>query len=146
MVSAVTPSLINATNLYKDGETARKKSLPILMMFSISNCAYCEKVKNDVLKPMLRSGDYENKIIIRHLNTSKKNKIIDFANKKNSAQELALFYGINFFPTIILVNSKGQPLFGHIVGIANEDYYWYDLDIAIMSAMNAFKTEQIYTQ
>jgi thioredoxin-related protein len=146
MVSAITPTLINATNLYEDGKIAKKKSLPILMMFSINDCPYCEKVKNDILKPMLRSGDYENKTIIRHLNTSKEKKIIDFSNKEKSAQELALFYGISFFPTVILVNNKGQPLSGHIVGIANEDYYWYDLDLAIMSAMTAFKTEKIYNQ
>lgn len=135
-------TLINATNLHKDSKKSQEKSLPILMMFSVDDCAYCEKVKNDILKPMIKSGEYKNKVIIRHLNTSKDSEIIDFANEESSAQELASFYGVSFFPTIVLLNHKGQALSGHIVGIANVDYYWYDLDIAIKTALIAFNSKK----
>lgn len=144
--SAEDITLINATNLYKDRKIAKEKSLPILMMFSIDDCPYCEKVRNDILKPMIKSGEYENKIIIRHLNTSKNLDIIDFNNKESSPQELASFYGVSFFPTIVLLNDKGQPLSGHVVGIANEDYYWYDLDITIATAVTTFKLEKLYNK
>ncbi len=135
-------TLINATNLHKDAKKSQEKSLPILMMFSIDDCPYCEKVKNDILKPMMKSGKYKTKVIIRHLNTSKNLDMIDFANEKSSPQELASFYGVNFFPTIVFLNHKGQPLSGHIVGIANEDYYWYDLDIAIKTAIISYNSKK----
>jgi thioredoxin-related protein len=73
--------LIDAKDFFIDGQTARKKEIPILVMFSAPNCPYCELVKREVIEPMSELEEYENKVILRHIFYSSLEKITDFSGQ-----------------------------------------------------------------
>lgn len=114
-----------ANDLYQD---AKDNNLPILIMFSVDDCLYCEKIKKDFLEPAVNIGIYKDKVIIRNINNSS-NKVINFFDNRNiTTDAIAERYNVNFYPTIVLVDTNGRRLAHKIVGIANEEYYWYELD------------------
>ncbi|CAC9586006.1 hypothetical protein [uncultured Gammaproteobacteria bacterium] len=124
-----------AKNLFIDSQKVWKNQTPILIMFSIPDCGYCKKVKEDVIGPMADMDEYQKKIIIRHVNANSFNELNNFYNEEVSHNEFSLNNVISFFPTVLLVDQYGVAL-EKMVGVTNEDYYWTDLDELIDSATN----------
>ncbi len=128
-----TADLPLAKNFFADAQQARKNKSPILIMFSIPDCEYCQKIKEDVISPMVQLKEYQDKIIIRHIEEQSFDKIYDFYNVATSHNKFAFKYAVNFFPTVILVDNYGTEL-EKIIGVPSEEYYWADLDRAIKQA------------
>ena len=122
--------LPSAKDFLMDSQKVWKQKIPILIMFSIPNCAYCKKIKEDVLSPMVQLEEYDDKIIIRHINADSFDEINNFYNETVSHNELTFNYAVNFFPTVVLVDNYGATL-GKIIGVPNEEMYWTDLDEVI---------------
>jgi thioredoxin-related protein len=119
-----------AKDFLMDSQKVWKQKTPILIMFSIPDCGYCKKIKEDVLSPMAEMPEYQKKIIIRHIDAQSFDEINNFYNEEVSHNEFAFKYAVNFFPTVILVDNYGATL-GKIVGVPSEEYYWTDLDEVI---------------
>ncbi|WP_225879658.1 hypothetical protein [Abyssogena phaseoliformis symbiont] len=66
-----------AKNLLEDAQLVRKKETPILIIFSIPNCPYCQ----EVIAPMDGLDEYKNKVIIRYINASTLKDMKDFYKK-----------------------------------------------------------------
>jgi len=120
-------SLPIAKNFFIDSQKVWKQKTPILIMFSIPDCAYCEKIKEDVIGPMAKMKEYQDKVIIRNVNAQSFNDLTNFYNEEVTHNEFAFKYAVNFFPTVILVDNYGSSL-GKITGVSSEEYYWTDLD------------------
>jgi len=99
-------TLPSAKDFLMDSQKVWEQKIPILIMFSIPNCSYCEKIKEDVLSPMATMDEY---------------------NEKITHNDFAFKYAINFFPTVILVDNYGSTL-GKIIGVPSEELYWTELD------------------
>ncbi len=136
--SALTP----ATNLLMDAKEARQKNAPILLMFSSKNCPYCHFVKTEVLTPMSVLKEYENKVIIRIIEVDDSKEFYNFYYQAKRPQNFAFDYNVNFYPTIIIVDYFGNPLVPNIVGVTNEEFYWYYLDVSLNKSQVIF-TKQL---
>ena len=66
------------SDLQTDASQARNLALPLLMIVSQTDCPYCEKLKQAIILPMLRSGEYQDKVIIRELMIDDASAIRDF--------------------------------------------------------------------
>jgi len=119
-----------AKNFLVDAQKVWKQKIPILIMFSIPDCPYCEKIKEDVISPMAEMKEYQKKIIIRHINAQSFDEFNNFYNEEITHNEFAFKYAINFFPTVVLVDNYGSTL-GKIIGVPSEELYWTDLDEVI---------------
>lgn len=126
-------TLPSAKNFFTDSQKVWKKQTPILIMFSIPDCGFCKKVKEEVIGPMADLKEYDNKIIIRHINANSFDDIRNFYNEEVSHNEFASRSAVNFFPSVLLVDQYGVTL-EKMIGVTNEDYYWTDLDELIISA------------
>ena len=134
------PTLPPAKNFFLDSQQVWKKKIPILIMFSIPDCGFCKKVKEDVVGPMAELEEYQDKVIIRHINANSFDEINNFYNEEVSHNEFAFKYAVNFFPTVILVDNYGTTL-EKVLGVANEDYYWTDLDELIDKSTNKLRKQ-----
>lgn len=123
-------------NLYADAQLAKRKGVPIVVMFSQDGCLYCSIVREDFLKPMLISGEYENKAIIREVKIDSFDDVKDFSGKMIPSDELATHYRAYLTPTVIVFDSNGK-VHRRIVGLVNEHYYSGDLDVAIDKAYSS---------
>ena len=126
-------NLPGAKNFFLDSQQVWKKKIPILIMFSIPDCGYCKKVKENTIGPMADLEEYQDKVIIRHINANSFDEINDFYNETVSHNEFSFKYAVNFFPTVMLVDNYGVVL-EKVLGVTNEDYYWTDLDKLIDSS------------
>ena len=119
-----------AKDFLMDAQKVWKQKTPILIMFSIPDCSYCKKIKEEVLSPMATMDEYNEKIIIRHIDAQSFEELNNFYNEEITHNEFAFKYAVNFFPTVILVDNYGSTL-GKIIGVPSEELYWTDLDEVI---------------
>ncbi|MBW5290828.1 MAG: hypothetical protein Rsou_1127 [Candidatus Ruthia sp. Asou_11_S2] len=129
-----------AKNLLEDAQLVRKNETPILIMFSIPNCPYCQEVKQEVIAPMNELDEYKNKVIIRHVNAGTLKDMKDFYNNDTNHGRFAFQNGINFYPTIFLMDNYGANL-GKIIGVPSMDYYWTELDKVIDKSITKLKRQ-----
>jgi len=120
-----------ATDLQAVGQEARARKLPILIMFSMRDCQYCDVVREEFLKPMLRSGDYVDRVIMLELYSDSESQLRDFNGKPISAEKLIQRYNAGFAPTVVFLDSQGKELAERLIGITTRDFYGGYLDEAI---------------
>lgn len=129
------PELVKIEDIRDTANLAHEKSLPILIMFGTDECPYCYMLKEDFLIPMLISGDYTDKVILREAHISAGNSIVDFSGKKISISEFSDRYNVTLFPTMILVDNTGLELVKKIIGITTPSLFGGTLDDSIDEAL-----------
>lgn len=123
------------TDLQQDARIAKSKKLPILIIFTAGYCHYCEVVKEEFLKPMIRSGEYVDKVLIREAEVDSYTDIRDFSGKPIGLDNLAVHYRATMTPTVILLGPDGELLTQRLVGVTTVDFYGGFLDDAIDTAL-----------
>ncbi len=132
---ATRPELIKIKDLRETARLAQSRQLPILIMFGTDECPFCELLKEDFLIPMIISGDYTDKIILREAHIGYGGaQIIDFSGKKITIGEFSARYGVTLYPTTIFIDSKGQVLTEKIIGITTPSLFGGTLDDRIDEA------------
>jgi thioredoxin-related protein len=124
-----------AKDMQQDGIRAMEQGIPILVEFSMVGCPFCEQVEEEILKPMLLSGLYENKVIIRKLVIDYDESVTDFNGQKLSYEDFASRYRIDVVPTLVLMDGKGEALGLRMRGVTTIDFYGAYLDQAIDQAL-----------
>lgn len=128
------------TNLQVDARLAAEKQLPILVMFSATHCGYCEAIKSDQLRPMLISGDYTDKVIIRELHIDSVDDMINFDGKRIAADDLASKHNVWVTPTIMFFDAQGNTLAPKILGYNTPSMFGGYLDENIEMSRNMIRT------
>lgn len=118
---------------------SEERRLPILLMFSADHCGYCERLEEDFLKPMLRSGDYEDKVLIRKFKISGSGEVRDFDGKRIPISDFRSRYNISVTPTVVFLDSSGAQLAPKRVGLTTPDFYGGYLDQSIETALNVLR-------
>jgi thioredoxin-related protein len=140
-IAAAQESIIpSAKNFFADSQQVWKNQTPILIMFSTIGCRFCETVKEDIILPMSMMDEYRQKIIIRHVDASNFDDIINFYNEDVTNNEFSFQSAVNFFPTVLLVNQYGKTL-EKLIGLPSEEFYWSELDNLIDSARKKLTTK-----
>ncbi len=95
---------------------------PLLLVFTADDCPYCEQLAEEILLPMMRSGEYDQRVEICALNLDG-GLIRDFSGRRIEPWEFAQRYNISVTPTMVLLNSRGELLHKPLVGVRTLDYY-----------------------
>ena len=125
-----TPADFNVTGRY-----ALRERLPVLVLFSSSDCGYCTFVKEGFLEPMLKSGDYEDKVLIRIVNIDSGDDVRDFSGELVDSDDFAERYDVQLTPTVTLLDNNGNELVERVVGLGTVEYYGSFLDKAIEASL-----------
>jgi len=131
--------VIAATDLAADAAIAEQEKIVILLEFAAEDCPYCTLLEEEFLKPMLRSGDYDNKVMMRVVDIGREITITDFQGIRSSTTALARRFDVDLTPTILLVDSRGRPIGERIVGIWSLDFFGGLLDERIDAAVAQVK-------
>jgi len=140
--SAADVTLTDLVDLQADAQQADDRRLPMLIMFSASHCGYCSIVKDEFLKPILLSGDYTDKVIIRVLEIDSSDDVRDLDGTSIDPEALAERYNIYLTPTLVFVNPRGQEIAQRITGVVTVDFYGGYLDDAIDSSLAQLRDPQ----
>lgn len=120
-----------ARDLAKDGEVAARSGIPIMLVFSSYHCTYCEILDREIVKPMIKSGEYDDKVIIRKVRLDEGDTLRDFNGEVVSAGKLGTRYDAYVTPTTAFVDGRGRPLASPLVGINTVEFFGGRVDSAI---------------
>ncbi|MFV2055029.1 MAG: thioredoxin family protein [Thiohalomonadales bacterium] len=118
--SLLVPSVIDLQAL---GRRAKSQHLPIVLVYSASDCDHCERLEQEVLVPLLVSGDLQEVAIIVKIMIDGVDSITDFRGRQQDAEYYSIMKGVEVTPTIEFVDGDGTTLVSMIVGYQSADMY-----------------------
>lgn len=127
------------TDLQAVAAEARQRRLPLLIMFSQNGCGYCVIVEEEFLKPMLRSGEYSDRVMIGMVKFDGVSSVRDFDGELIAVGDLAVRYGAPVTPTVIFVDPDGKELSAKVIGMTTVYFYGGDLDAGINQALQKMR-------
>lgn len=117
-------------------EQAKQYNKVILLEMSASYCGYCKQLEEEILKPMLISGDYKD-VLIRQLKIDSYYSINMPGKQSITASEFARNKRIIVTPTLLFLNYRGEEVAKRIIGINSVDYFGAYVDDALQRAKQA---------
>lgn len=115
------------TDLQALSKLSMKKRVPVILYFSAHDCPYCMMLEEEILKPMLISGDYGKKVIIRKIMIDG-NDVVDFNGKNVSVEKISSRYNVFVTPTMVFIGPNGQELAKRMIGINTVEMFGGDVD------------------
>lgn len=132
--SSTVPQVLD---LREEGAAAKSGGVALLLAVTREGCSYCAKLRREVLSPMIRGGEYAQKVRIREMMMEPDRAVRDFSGRVTTTADVAARYSIRITPTVLLLDSVGQPLHPPITGINNVEMYGLYLDQAIAMVTTA---------
>jgi thioredoxin-related protein len=99
------------------GRLAKKEGKVIFIEMSASYCGYCKTLEEFIIKPMLRSGDYEDFVLIRKMDIDSRYTIKDFDGSKTSPASFAYQRDVSLTPTLLFLDDQGNEISERILGV-----------------------------
>jgi thioredoxin-related protein len=130
-----------AKDLSSDAKEALPKQVPILVLFKGKSCPFCDTVLKDFLLPMQRDPQYNDKVIMRQIDTASKDKLIDFDGNLTTQNAFSRKNKVWGVPVVMLFDSQGHVL-TTITGLLIVDFYRAYLDNAISDSQEIIKQSQ----
>lgn len=131
--SAETVEVPTTTDLQAVGALAEERQLPVLLVFTASHCGYCELLEEEILRPMVLSGDYRDRVIIRKIQLDG-GSLRDFQGRTVAADRYATRHNVFVTPTMVFVDASGRELAERLVGINTVEMFAGLVDAAIDEA------------
>jgi thioredoxin-related protein len=126
-------------DLRRQAARASTQGQVVLLSVTREGCSYCAVLRREVLAPMIRSGEYEPQVSIRELRMEPDMPVIGFSGEATSSARIAARYGVDITPTVLFLDTAGNPLRPAIVGINNVEMYGFYLDQAIAEAVERLR-------
>ena len=116
------------------GRAAERRRLPIVLLVSRSDCSYCMVLKDEVLNPMMKSGEYDDQALIAELMLDAAEPLRWFDREYEVRDELASRLETDLTPTLLFLGPDGTELAPRIRGINTVELFGFYVDRAIGSA------------
>jgi len=126
-------------DMYVNQQTANSKQMPVMIMFAAEDCLYCEILESEVLRPMLISGEYGGKVLIRKYMIDHGGNVRDFDGKMIDSDDFIERYNIFVTPTLVFLGYQGQQLSEQIIGVNTLELFAGRVDDAILESLNTLR-------
>lgn len=133
--------LKNSSDLAADAAIAKQSGVPVMLVFGASDCNYCKRLEDEVIKPGVVSGDLNNRVILHEVNIDDGGKITDFDDSQIRNRIFVSRYEVFATPTVVLVDHNGEPLSAPIIGYNGVEKYQQLMDEAIERAQLSLSTK-----
>jgi len=118
---------------------ARQSEKIIMLEVSASYCSYCGLLEEEIIKPMIRSGDYKNTVLIRQLEMDSFTTIKDFVGNETTAASLAQSYKVKITPTLLFLDANGKEVTERIPGVYSLDFFGAYVDEALAKGLETIR-------
>lgn len=116
--SAGPSSLPFPANLQKHAAPA------VVVLFSLPDCSYCEKVRQQSLRHLDKDPSYKEKVLVYEVDfLNDHRKIIWFNGQNYTGKSLATLLNVKFSPTVIVFASTGDAAGKPLLGASLPDFY-----------------------
>lgn len=132
--SAVPAAIPLAADLRGDGRQSRSLKAPLVILFSLPRCPYCEIVRRSYLLPMLRDPEQSGRAILRQIDIGLDHPVVGFAGERTTHSDLARRHGVSAAPVVAFWDGEGKALAEPLRGMLLPDFYGAYLEAAIDAA------------
>ncbi len=85
------PALVLASDLRADGEAARASRVPIVVLFSLPGCPYCEEIRRSHLVPMTKDPRRAGRALVRQVDVNSDRAVVGFRGEATThARDVAV--------------------------------------------------------
>ena len=123
--------LIEENNFQQLSKEMKEKNLGLVLMLHAEHCPYCRLMENEILSPMIKSGEYDKKVVIRKLQIDEARDVIDFSGKTVEPSDISGRYKAFLTPTLVFLDHQGNERVKQMVGINTVEMFGAYLDIEI---------------
>ena len=116
------------------GTVARERRLPIVLLVSTSDCSYCMLLKDEVLNPMMKSREYDDRALVGELMLDSGEALRGFEGDRVRRGALASRFNAKVTPTLLFLDPDGTEIVPRIVGVNTVEMFGFYLDRAIDAA------------
>lgn len=113
------------------GQNQNGQSKVILMLVSQPNCSYCVQITEEILQPMIISGQYGSTTLFSELEINTGATIKDLDGREIGATEFARRYDAWATPTLLFLDQQGNQVAKKMVGINTPELYGFYVDKAL---------------
>jgi thioredoxin-related protein len=118
---------------------ARQSEKIIMLEVNASYCSYCGLLEEEIIKPMIRSGDYKNTVLIRQLQMDSLHTVKDFAGNETTPAMLAQSYKVKITPTLLFLDANGNEVAERILGVYSLDFFGAYVDEALAKGLKTIR-------
>ncbi len=114
---------------------ALRQEHPLIVMVSLTGCAFCKTVRQSYLGPMLA----HEKLPIVQVDMRSSRTVLDFLGQPTTHDELVRGWKIRVAPTVLFLGRGGRELAPRLAGASLPDFYGAYLEQRIATARQALK-------
>ncbi len=130
-----------ARDLREDGRVARAAVVPIVILFSLPGCPYCEEIRRSHLAPMLRDPKQASRAIVRQVDVNGAQAITGFRGEATTHGATAGERGVKRAPVVQFWSPEGTAIVAPLVGMLLPDFYAAYFESALEAAKAALKAK-----
>ncbi len=131
---AARPALAPVTDLQADGERSRARRVPIVVLFSLPGCPYCEAVRREHLLPLQADPVQGARMILRQVDIDSDLAVKGFSGERTTHAALAAAQGIRAVPVVAFWDGRGRAVADPLKGMLLPDFYGAYLSSALDEA------------
>jgi thioredoxin-related protein len=125
------------------GEDSKRSGLPIILVFSADDCEHCERLEEDVLRPLIYSGELEDMGLLRKYKVDGVVSILDFDGQRRDAEDYSILRDVEFTPTIQIMDANGKEIVPAIVGYQTPGLFLAYLKEAIKTSKKILREKTL---
>jgi len=123
-----------ASSFQEDARLSRGSKRPIVVFVTQQGCQFCQQLRKQVLHPMIKADELNDRVILREVSLDKGIEFDDFNGSRVAGRDFAGNYDAAMTPTLLFLDAQGREATDRIVGISNIEYYAFYFEKAIASA------------
>lgn len=124
-------------NLQQSVRLAATKDQPLIVMFSLPSCPYCEKLRRTQYQFLAKDG-----YMVQQIEITDKTPVVGFDGKPTTGVQLARQFGIKLAPTVLFFGPGGKEIGERIIGAPTADFYGAFIDRALKESAQALKAQK----
>ena len=129
-------SLPAARDLRASVARAARHGQPLVLMFSLPDCSYCEQVRRNTYRWLLRDG-----VDVQQLDMLPGYHLRDLDGRETNGEALAARYHVSLAPTVLFLGPGGHEIGERLVGAGEPDFYEAFVDRALQQAREHLKSQ-----
>jgi hypothetical protein len=113
----------------------RGQAPAVVILFSLPDCAYCEKVRQQSLRHIHTDPGYKGRVVVYEIDFSDSLRSFTwFDGNRYTGKSLAGPLNVKFSPTVMVFNAKGAVAGKPLLGASLPEFYGAYLDQLIKAA------------
>ena len=118
-----------AHDLRSTAAQAAAKHQPVVVMFSLPGCTYCERLRKSTYQWLVKDG-----YVVRQVEMQSSDRLLGFDGKPTTGKALARHYGVKLAPTVLFLGPGGREVAERLEGAGQPDFYGAFVDRSLAQA------------